>query len=77
MTFSDDESDASTNCPDIFSNDPSDDSSNSSVSDSDPDSNSDSDDSDDNDYAFEDEVQCPPKYYLAEAESLNVSQLRQ
>jgi hypothetical protein len=73
MTFSDDESDVSTDCPDIFSNDPSDDSSNSSVLDSE----SDSDDSDDDNYPFEDEVERPPEYYLAEAESLDVSQLRQ
>jgi hypothetical protein len=72
MTFSDDESDVSTNYPNILSNDPSNDSSNSSVLDS----KSNSNDSDDNDYPFEDEVERPPEYYLAEAESLDVSQLR-
>ncbi|KAN0079505.1 hypothetical protein V8E54_004719 [Elaphomyces granulatus] len=39
---------------------------------------SDSDsDSDDEECLFEDEMQHPPEYYLAEAENLDVSQLRQ
>jgi hypothetical protein len=68
ITFSNDKSDVSTNCPNIFLNDPSDNLLNSSILDS----KSNSDDSDDNNYPFKDKVQCPLEYYLAKVESLNV-----
>ena len=76
VTFSDSRSVTSTDIPDIFSNSPSDDSSD---SESEPDRDDlDSDDSDDDgDSLFDDEEQHPPEYYLAEADSLDVSKLRQ
>jgi hypothetical protein len=80
MTISD-ESNTSAGSPSIFSDDSSDDSSDSSVSDNESDVDGDSDDSDsdsgDDDCLFEDEVEHPPEYYLAAAENLDVSQLRQ
>lgn len=45
--------------------------------DSDGDSEDDSDDGSDDDALFNDEEQHPPEYYLAEADRLDVSQLRQ
>lgn len=81
MTFSDGESDMNSDYA-VFSNEPSDGSSETSLSDNDHDSDSDSesdanDDSDLGDCLFEDEVLHPPEYYLAEAENLDASQLRQ
>ncbi|CRG92724.1 Putative membrane protein ycf1 [Talaromyces islandicus] len=83
MAISDDDSAASTYSPSIFSGNPSDDSSDSSVED-DSDDDTDGDDSEDededqgeDDCLFEDEVEHPPEYYLAAAENLDVSQLRQ
>jgi hypothetical protein len=68
------ESDASSDVSEIFSGNGSDSESNSDLE-------LDSEDSDDNDNpgdnSFDDEGQLPPEHYLAEAESLNVSQLRQ
>jgi hypothetical protein len=69
--------------PDIFSYDPSDNSSDSELEldgdDYDNDSNDDDDDDDDSDddLLFDDEEQHPPEYYQAEADNLVVSCLRQ
>lgn len=73
---SDDGSDASTNLPEIFLNDPFDNSSDSESELDGDESDNDSDDDSDNDLLL-DEEQHLPEYYPAEAESLNVSQLRQ
>jgi hypothetical protein len=76
VTFPDDESDASD--VEIFSHDSSETSSICPYDTDDSDNTDDSDDSDDEeDCPFEDEEQHPPEYYLAEAESLDVSRLRQ
>jgi hypothetical protein len=73
IMFFDDKSDVSTNCPNIFLNDASNDLSNSSILDSE----SNSDDFNNNNYPFEDKVEYPLEYYLAKVESLNmISQLQ-
>ncbi|KAL1980087.1 hypothetical protein VTN96DRAFT_4676 [Rasamsonia emersonii] len=85
VTLSDNESDARTDLPDIFSNNPSNDSSDSDTEPNRDDSDDDSDDSSDDDAFYDDEEQHPPEYYLllatlshlAEADRLDVSQLRQ
>jgi hypothetical protein len=68
------ESDASSNISAIFSD-------NGSESESSSDSELDSEDSDDDDDlgdgSFDDEGQLPPEHYLAQAQNLDVSQLRQ
>jgi hypothetical protein len=74
---SDKGSNASTDLPDIFSNDPSDASSDSELEpDMEPDGD-DSDDDSDGELLFDDEKQYPPEYYQAESDSLDVSRLRQ
>jgi hypothetical protein len=73
--LSDDGGDASTEVSDVFLNDLSDDSSDSK---SEPDNSDDSDDETDDDSLVDgEEEQLPPEYFLQEAESLDVSQLRQ
>ncbi|KAJ5111736.1 hypothetical protein NUU61_001366 [Penicillium alfredii] len=74
--LSGDESDASTDLPDIFSNDASEDDSSSSDPDLGVDIESD-DESDDDSILGDEEEQPTPEYYLQEAENLDVSQLRQ
>jgi Ran GTPase-activating protein (RanGAP) involved in mRNA processing and transport len=76
----DNESDASTDLPEIFSNGASDTDSSTTPSDSDSssDSESESEDESEDDLALEvEETQLPPEHYLQEAECLDVSQLRQ
>lgn len=77
--LSDDESDASSGQPEIFSNNASDSDSSTAPSDFDAssESESESDDESEDELALEDdEEQLSPEYYLQEAESLSVSQLR-
>ena len=66
------DSNSSTNLPNIFSNDPSEISSN-----SEPELDSDDSDSnsDDDELLFNNEEQCPPEYYQAEANNLDISRL--
>ncbi|KAJ5611045.1 hypothetical protein N7510_007764 [Penicillium lagena] len=76
----DDESDASSGLPEIFLNNVSDSDSSTAPSDFDASSEceSESDDESEDELALEDEEeQLSPEYYLWEAESLDVSQLRQ
>lgn len=79
--LSDDESDASSGLPVIFSNNASD--TDFSATPSDPESSSESESEseeesqDELDVDDEDEQQLSPEYFLQEAESLDVSQLRQ
>ncbi|KAJ5820533.1 hypothetical protein N7474_006124 [Penicillium riverlandense] len=76
----DDESDASSGLPEIFSNNASDSDSSTTSSDFDAssESESESDDESEDELVLEDEEeQLSPEYYLREAESLDVSQLRQ
>ena len=69
--LSDDESDASSDFPEIFSNE-------ASGTDSSTSSDSDSSSESEDDLALEDEEkQLPPEHYLQEAECLDVSLLRQ
>jgi hypothetical protein len=70
MTVSDDDSDVSSDSPVIFSDEPSNDSLNSSVANNDTngDDSDDSDSDNDDDRLFEDQ-EHPPEYYLAEAEN--------
>ncbi|KAI2735701.1 hypothetical protein DTO013E5_8636 [Penicillium roqueforti] len=78
--LSDDKSDTSSRLPEIFSNNASDPDSSiaPSVFDSSSESESESEDEPEDELASEDEEeQLPPEYYLQEAESLDVSQLRQ
>lgn len=78
--LSDDESDASSGLPEIFSNNASDSDSSTASSDFDAssESESESDDESEDELALEDEEeQLSPEYYLQEAESLDVSRLRQ
>ncbi|KAJ5542729.1 hypothetical protein N7535_005153 [Penicillium sp. DV-2018c] len=78
--LSDDESDTSSRLPEIFSNNASDSDSSTapSVFDSSSESESESEDESEDELASEDEgEQLPPEYYLQEAESFDVSQLRQ
>ncbi|KAJ9480689.1 hypothetical protein VN97_g12850 [Penicillium thymicola] len=78
--LSDGESDTSSRLPEIFSNNASDSDSSTapSVFDSSSESESESEDESEDGLASEDEEeQLPPEYYLQEAESLDVSQLRQ
>ncbi|KAH8706052.1 hypothetical protein BGW36DRAFT_422574 [Talaromyces proteolyticus] len=79
ITLSDDESIASADSSSIFSTDSSDDSSDSSVSDNESDSDSDDsdDDDDDDEEEEEDEGELSREEYLAKAEQLDLSQLRQ
>ncbi|KKA16200.1 hypothetical protein T310_10215 [Rasamsonia emersonii CBS 393.64] len=74
---SDEQSHASAELPDIFSNSPPSDGSSDSETEPDSDESDDDDDNDDDDSLFDNEEQHPPEYYLAEAECLDVSQLRQ
>ena len=75
-TGSDDNSDTSTNVPDVFSHDATDDSLDNA---SEPDSINDSDDNSgvDSILGDEEERELPAQYYLQEAECLDVSRLRQ
>lgn len=67
------QSDATSDLTEIFSDNGSD-----SDSSSDPELNSEvSDEDEPDDNAFDDEGQLPPEHYLAQAESLDVTQLRQ
>ncbi|OQD77334.1 hypothetical protein PENANT_c114G05410 [Penicillium antarcticum] len=78
--LSDGESDTSSRLPEIFSNNASDSDSSTapSVFDSSSESESESEDESEDELASEDEEeQLPPEYYLQEAESLDVSHLRQ
>lgn len=68
------ESDASSEVSEVFSNNESDGESN---SDLELDSEDSEDDDDADDDLVDDESQLPPEHYLGEAESLNVSRLRQ
>lgn len=81
MIISDNESVASADSTSIFSDDPADDTSDSSVSDDESEKDLDSEDSDSDEeedhFLYEDEVEHPPEYYLAAADTLDVSQLRQ
>ncbi|KKA18809.1 hypothetical protein T310_7229 [Rasamsonia emersonii CBS 393.64] len=62
VTLSDNESDARTDLPDIFSNNPSNDSSDSDTEPNRDDSDDDSDDSSDDDAFYDDEEQHPPDF---------------
>ena len=78
--LSDGESDTSSRLPEIFSNNASDSetSTATSIFDLSSESESESEDESEDELASEDkEEQLPPEYYLQEAESLDVSQLRQ
>jgi hypothetical protein len=76
--FSDNESDDPIVLSDILLNLPSGGSSNGDLEPDSDDLNYDADDiSDDEDPPFDYEVLHPPEYYIAEAESLNITQLRQ
>lgn len=72
---SDEESSASTDLPEIFSNRRSD--SSDSESELEDSSENSTDDTDDDSFCGDDEEQHPTEYYLAEAECLDTSQLRQ
>ena len=77
--LSDDESDASSDLPAIFSNNASDTDFSATPSDSDSSNKfeSDSEESEDELASDDEEEQLSPEYFLQEAESLDVSQLRQ
>jgi hypothetical protein len=82
--LSGDESDTSSDLPEIFSNNASDSDDSTAPSDFDDSSESESEPDDESDNESEDELaledeeeQLSPEYYLQEAESLDVSQLRQ
>ncbi|CEJ62232.1 hypothetical protein PMG11_10738 [Penicillium brasilianum] len=80
LILSDDESDTSSDLPEVFSDSASDSDSSTapSVFDGSSDSDSESDDELEDELALEDEEeQLSPEYYLQEAEALDVSQLRQ